>query len=54
MKTFVNMLKNDSGQGLFEYAIIISLVAIVALVGLKSLGTHVSSKLSNAAASIPG
>ncbi len=48
------MLKNDSGQGMVEFAFIIALVAIVALVGLKALGGHVSSKLSNAAAQIPG
>jgi Flp pilus assembly pilin Flp len=54
MKTFKNMLANESGQSLVEFAFIIALVAVVAIAGLKLLGGHVASKLSNAAARIPG
>lgn len=36
----------QSGQGLAEYALILALIAIVAIVSLIYLGSQVSSKLS--------
>ena len=48
MKTFVQMLKDDAGQGLVEYAIIIALVSIVAIVTLKALGGRANNALSSA------
>jgi pilus assembly protein Flp/PilA len=44
------LLRDDSGQGLVEYALIISLVAIVAVAALTVLGKKASNSLSNAAA----
>ena len=49
MKSFVSMLKDDRGQGLVEYALIIALVSIVAIVALKFLGAKASNTLNNAA-----
>jgi pilus assembly protein Flp/PilA len=46
------MLKDDSGQGLVEYALIIALVAVVAIAALSVLGRKASNTLSNAANSI--
>jgi pilus assembly protein Flp/PilA len=43
------MLKNDDGQGLVEYALIIALVSIVAIAALQVLGKKASNTLSNAA-----
>jgi Flp pilus assembly pilin Flp len=43
------MLADESGQGLVEYALIISLVAIVAIGSLRVLGEKASNTLSNAA-----
>ena len=40
------------GQGLVEYALIVGLIAIVALVALLFLGTQISSILSVIAANI--
>jgi Flp pilus assembly pilin Flp len=37
----------EAGQGLAEYALIMSLIAIVAIVGLVYLGGAVSKLLSN-------
>jgi len=47
-----SMLKNDAGQGLVEYALIIALVSIVAIAALSVLGKKASNTLSNAAASL--
>jgi Flp pilus assembly pilin Flp len=48
VKTFVSMLKDDAGQGLVEYAIIIALVSVVAIVTLRLLGARANSALSSA------
>ncbi len=49
MKNFVSMLKDDRGQGLVEYALIIALVSIIAIAALKFLGAKASNTLNNAA-----
>jgi Flp pilus assembly pilin Flp len=41
------MSRHDEGQGLAEYALIISLIAIVAIVALMFLGNNISSTLSS-------
>ena len=51
-KNFISMLRNDEGQGLVEYALIIALVSIVAIAALQVLGKKASNTLSNAAASL--
>jgi pilus assembly protein Flp/PilA len=38
--------RRDEGQGLAEYALILSLIAIVAIVALTFLGTQISGILS--------
>ena len=38
--------RNDDGQGLAEYALILALIAIVAIVALLFMGNQVSNKLS--------
>jgi pilus assembly protein Flp/PilA len=43
------MLKDDRGQGLVEYALIIALVSIIAIAALKFLGAKASNTLNNAA-----
>jgi pilus assembly protein Flp/PilA len=43
------MLKDDQGQGLVEYALIIALVSILAIAALKFLGAKASNTLNNAA-----
>jgi pilus assembly protein Flp/PilA len=44
--------RDDSGQGLAEYALILALIAIVAIVALLFLGTQISGILSTVGASI--
>jgi Flp pilus assembly pilin Flp len=41
------MSMRDEGQGLAEYALIISLIAIVAIVALMFLGSNISTTLSS-------
>jgi pilus assembly protein Flp/PilA len=48
VKTFVSMLKDDAGQGLVEYAIIIALVSVVAIVTLRLLGNRANNALGSA------
>lgn len=51
-KSFIVMLRNDEGQGLVEYALIIALVSIVAISALQVLGKKASNTLSSAAGSL--
>jgi pilus assembly protein Flp/PilA len=39
-------LGDEEGQGLAEYALILALIAIVAILGLIYMGSQVSDKLS--------
>jgi len=38
---------HDEGQGLAEYALILSLIALVAIVALMFLGNNISTTLSS-------
>lgn len=44
-----SLLRDDRGQGLVEYALIIALVSIVAIAALRYLGSKASNSLNNAA-----
>ncbi len=44
--------RDDEGQGLAEYALILSLIAIVAIFALAFLGTNVSNLLSTVGNSV--
>jgi pilus assembly protein Flp/PilA len=53
IQSFIASLRRDeSGQGLAEYALILALIAIVAIVALLFLGSQVSSILSTVGGSI--
>jgi pilus assembly protein Flp/PilA len=41
-----NVLRDDRGQGLAEYALILALIAIISIIALIFLGSQVSDKLS--------
>ena len=40
-------LKQNRGQSLVEYALILALISVVAILVLKGIGTSVNSKLQN-------
>jgi len=46
--------RDDEGQGLAEYALILALIAIVAILSLIFLGSQISSKLSVVSSAIQG
>ncbi len=48
----LRMLKDESGQGLVEYALIIALISLAALSIMSVLGRKISNSLSKAALSL--
>jgi Flp pilus assembly pilin Flp len=46
------LIREQSGQGLAEYALILSGIAVVAVIVLAVLGTDISSLLSSVAGSL--
>jgi pilus assembly protein Flp/PilA len=46
------MSQNEEGQGLAEYALILALIAIVAVLSLLFLGNQISDILNNVGSSI--
>lgn len=48
----VAMLRDEKGQGLVEYALIIALVSVVAIVALRLIGTNAKKTFSNAAGNL--
>ncbi|MGH2407820.1 MAG: Flp family type IVb pilin [Candidatus Limnocylindrales bacterium] len=42
-----NLLHREEGQGLAEYALILALIAVVAILALLFLGTQISTILSS-------
>ena len=47
MKTLMRLMKEESGQGLVEYVLIIALIAAVCVVILQSIGTKANTKLTD-------
>ena len=53
MKNLLNRLwKEEEGQDLTEYALLMVLIALVAIASMKTLGTTVSNVFSNAATNL--
>ncbi len=44
----VNLLKDEEGQGMVEYGIIVALIAVVCIVAVKGLGTKANATFDNA------
>jgi pilus assembly protein Flp/PilA len=45
--------KSRKGQSLVEYALILALIAVVAVLVLKGLGAHINNTLSSVNANLP-
>jgi pilus assembly protein Flp/PilA len=53
MKSLLNRLwKEEEGQDLTEYALLVVLIALVAIAAVTKLGTQIASVFSNAAANM--
>ena len=48
------ILKDESGQGMVEYGLILGLVAVAAVAALLLLGPKISTLFSTAESKIPG
>lgn len=46
-------LRDEQGQGLVEYALILVLIAVVAIIALQLVGGDVTTQLSSVASSVP-
>jgi len=44
IKSFKCMIQNDEGATLIEYAMIVTIVALVGILGFKALGSSISTK----------
>ena len=47
LQKFIRRIKRQSGQSLVEYALILALISVVAILVLHGIGTNVNTKLSN-------
>ena len=45
-------VRDEEGQDLVEYAMLLAFIALIAIVGVKTLGTTVNSFFSNVATSL--
>ena len=52
LATFSNMLRDEEGATLVEYALIVALIAVVAIAAISLLGKSASGTLNTAAGSI--
>lgn len=47
-----SVLKNEEGQGMVEYALIVALIAVVAIVGIALVGPKISDAFTNIASKL--
>jgi pilus assembly protein Flp/PilA len=52
LKSFIAKMRDEEGQGLAEYALILVLVAIVCILALTFLGTSINTVLSNVGSAV--
>ena len=53
LRRIVWSIKKKSGQSLVEYALILALIAVVAVLVLQGLGSHINNSLSSVNANLP-
>ena len=52
MTTFTSMIRDEEGATMVEYGLLVALIAMVALVGVTTLGQHLSTLYTNVGNSI--
>ena len=50
---FRNLLREDSGQDLAEYGLLVALIAIVAVIGVTAFGGQIGTWFTTLGAAIP-
>jgi pilus assembly protein Flp/PilA len=50
--TLTSMLRDDQGATMVEYGLLIAFIAVIALVGVKALGTGLSTLFTNVSTSL--
>ena len=53
LQKLVRVVRKQSGQSLVEYALILALIAVVAILVLQGLGAKVNNTLSSVNANLP-
>lgn len=48
----ITMLRDEEGATMVEYGLLVSLIAMVALVGVTTLGTNLKALFNNVATSV--
>jgi len=51
---FAQLVREDTAQGMAEYALLAGLIAVVAIAAITLLGTNVKTELNNIATAISG
>ena len=55
MTQWINrFVRDEEGQDLVEYAMLLAFIALIAIVGVKTLGTTVNTFFSNVATALTG
>ena len=52
MEKIWNFLKDEAGASMVEYGLLVALIALVAAVGVTSLGTNINTQFGNAATKV--
>ncbi|MFY9632973.1 MAG: Flp family type IVb pilin [Candidatus Cybelea sp.] len=52
LKTLKSMIRDDEGATMVEYGLLVALIALVAIVGVRALGTSVSTLFNTVAGSV--
>ncbi|MGA8476116.1 MAG: Flp family type IVb pilin [Candidatus Cybelea sp.] len=52
LTTLMSMIRDEEGATMVEYGLLVALIALVALAGITTLGTSLSSMFNNVANTI--
>ncbi|HEV3090505.1 MAG TPA: Flp family type IVb pilin [Candidatus Cybelea sp.] len=52
LNTFTSMIRDEEGATMVEYGLLVALIAMVALVGVTTLGTNLKTLYTTVAGSI--
>ena len=50
----ISLVRDDEGQDLVEYALLIAFIALACIVGLQSLGTAINNTYNSISSSLSG